>query len=550
MTECTRRGFMKSMSLAASAAATRMGLNSLSNLASALETPATDSAADRRRSPVSFHICAHPVEFMENPDLGKLLVENGIEKVWLAGYFYGQWSYDRDKLLRAKSMAEAAGLRTALVNVPLGHPGNSLGEVDKLVPLTIPPHWRYRLNVDGQEVRHCGCLNDASWQDNLGALREARRIGFHEVFMDDDLRLAVGPGVIGGCFCSDCISRYRQQTGASDRELDEIRKQVKGRIRGEALVRWLKFHGGRLTAFLDDCNSIAGDLSVGIMVMYMGNEQAGIELARLRRRLFRVGEGHFDNGSFGNPHGKLVALASAMFHRRYADRSLAFSESTAFPPTGLSAENLGRKIAVPMMADVPNVMFMSGIRMFPKTYWPTLSEHIRHARRLDRELPSGPPTGALKLWFGPGVRSVAASWPLVDCLGLGIPVEAITQVTPGGAYLVQAEDVPFLPENVLTDPKTAIVTCSTPKPPVARCRWIDVGGDWPARWRAKEAILEAVGDVPHIAGATPTAVRWYRNSNKLLVWNINETEQTMEMVCGPSSQRVKLAPGELRLAES
>jgi len=547
MNDYTRRDFIQTISRATGGAAALALARSAQHASSAELHAATEPTPAHRGRPITFNLCVHPVEFMEDRNLGKLLVDSGIEKVWLAGWFYGQWSYDKGKLLEARRMAEAAGLKTALVNVPLGHPGNSLGEVEKLVPLTIPDHWRYRLNVDGQEVRHCGCLNDASWQDNLTSLREAHRMGFREVFMDDDLRLSVGPGVIGGCFCPECIGRFKAQTGVSDAEMDEVRRQVRGRIRGEALMRWLEFHGRRLTAFINDCNVIAPDLSVGVMVMYMGCEQAGIELEHLRDRLFRVGEGHFDDGSFGKVTGKLTELASAMFHMNYADPRLAYSESTAFPPTALSAENLGRKVAVPLMAGVQNVMFMSGIRLFPKSYWPVLSAHIRRARDLVRQLPDERPTGVLKLWFGPGARSVAGSWPMIDCLGLGMPVEVVPQVTPSGVYLVQAEDVPFLPLNLLADPKGTVVTAAVPRPVGAKCAWIDVGRDWPGRWRAKQALMARMGDAPYISGTTPIAVQWFRRSKKLLVWNVNETGQNLEVVYCQRAQQMRLGSGEVSL---
>jgi len=538
---------MMSVSATVPVASVVLGSKSVSRALAAQPNSATVPTANRVRPPISFNICVHPVEFMEDRNLGKMLVDNGIEKVWLAGWFYGQWSYDRANLVEARSMAQAAGLKTALVNVPLGHPGNSLGEVEKLVPLTIPNHWRYRLNVDGQEVRHCGCLNDASWKDNLASLREAHEMGFREVFMDDDLRLSVGPGVIGGCFCPDCLTRYKAITRATDAEIVEIRRQVKGRIRGEALMRWLKFHGDRLTAFLNECNAIAPDLSVGIMVMYMGWEQAGIQLDALRHRLFRVGEGHFDDNSFGSVHGKLTEVASAMFHMCYADPRLVYSESTAFPPTGLSAENVGRKIAVALMAGVPNVMFMSGIRMFPKAYWPTLKQHIQRARDVWARLPAERPTGLVRLWFGPGARSIAPGWPLVDCLGLGIPVEAVNDVTAPGVYLVQAEDVPFLPEKVTGDDRTTIVTNSVRKPVNAKCRWLDAGKDWPDRWRLKQEILASAGNAPHVAGTTPVVARWFRKSASLLLWNVNNAEQTVDVVGNGRSQRVKLPPGQVSL---
>ncbi len=544
MNQHTRRSFLKGVSglvVGASGTAWLKGEAAL-----AADAAATSPSVGSCRPRMAFSVCVHPVEFMENPDLGKLLVSSGIEKVWLAGYFYGQWCYDKDKTLKAKAMADASGLKTAMVNVPFGHPGNSLGEVEKLVPLTIPSHWHYRINVDGQEVRHCGCLSDAMWRDNLDALREAHRMGFREVFMDDDMRLSLGPGVIGGCFCRECVDRYRRQTGASGAGIEEIRRQVRGRIPGPELMRWLKHHGGRLTTFLNECNGIAPDLSVGIMVMYMGCEQAGIELEHLRRRLFRVGEGMFDDRSFGSVGGKLTSLASAMFHMNYADPRLAYSETTAFPPTGLSAENLGRKMAVPLMAGVGNVAIMSGIRLFPKDYWSTLSRHIRRIGQVSAGVSAEKPAGVLKLWFGPGLRSVAAGWPMIECLGMGLPTEVVTQIAPSGIYAVQSDDVPFLPEAVKADP-TALIISHVPKPASVRCEWINAGTSWPSRWQAKKEIAGRLKDAPFVVGDVPVAVRWYPRAGRLLVWNVNETNQQFVIRGRGRDETAKLSAGEVAM---
>ena len=207
MNKWTRRRFLHTGSVAACGAAASRAIGAKAN------GPKVTHTSPRQR-PLSFNQCLHPSQFITDPDLADFLLDQGIEKVWLAGYFYGHWCYDKDKIVKAKQIAEAAGLRAEMIFVPLGHPGNSLGEVESLVPLTIPKHWRYRLNVDGKEVRHCGCLNDASWKGNVEALRQARQMGFKEVFMDDDLRLSVGPGVIGGCFCPGCNDRFRKETGA------------------------------------------------------------------------------------------------------------------------------------------------------------------------------------------------------------------------------------------------------------------------------------------------------------------------------------------------
>jgi hypothetical protein len=138
----------------------------------------------------------------------------------------------------------------------------------------------------------------------------------------------------------------------------------------------------------------AGNL--GIMVMYLGAEKAGIRLKDYRRVPLRVGELMFDDRSFSPVKGKTDELFSVLFHRRFAAPESAWSETTAFPSDKLSAAHLAAKLVVSTVADVRHTLFMSGVTPFPKTYWPTLASEMQRQARFHARLAGHKPHGPFK----------------------------------------------------------------------------------------------------------------------------------------------------------
>jgi len=78
----------------------------------------------------SFHVCLSPAIMEADPHLLELVGGAGVSTVWLAGFFYGHRPFPDEQLLRARSLVERAGLEAHLIDVPLGHPGDSLGSTD------------------------------------------------------------------------------------------------------------------------------------------------------------------------------------------------------------------------------------------------------------------------------------------------------------------------------------------------------------------------------------------------------------------------------------
>ena len=121
----SRRTFMAGCALAGSAV--------LTGRAMASEAPPRGRA---------FHLSVSPDSLEADPGLLDLAHGAGISQIWLSGFLYGYWYYSIDTILRWARAAEAKGMQAHVINVPLGHPGDSLGAKSGAIPLTPPTHWR------------------------------------------------------------------------------------------------------------------------------------------------------------------------------------------------------------------------------------------------------------------------------------------------------------------------------------------------------------------------------------------------------------------------
>ena len=57
----------------------------------------------------------------------------------------------------------------------------------------------------------------------------SKRAGFPRVFLDDDFRLARGPGQIGGCFCEEHRNRFLRKAGLPSSRWPELLDDVRAR---------------------------------------------------------------------------------------------------------------------------------------------------------------------------------------------------------------------------------------------------------------------------------------------------------------------------------
>lgn len=142
------------------------------------------------------------------------MVKNaGVTDIWIAGFLYGHWYFSLPRIQKACQMVGAMGMNPQVINLPLGHPGDSLGAQSEEVPLGPPANWRMGVKVDGSQ-RSGTSIHPPAADENSRALKDLQVLGVRKVFLDDDFRLAVAPGMIGGCFCAEHRQRFLEKNRA------------------------------------------------------------------------------------------------------------------------------------------------------------------------------------------------------------------------------------------------------------------------------------------------------------------------------------------------
>ncbi len=461
----------------------------------------------------------------------------GVETVWLAGFFYGFRPYPPEQIRQAQQLAARAGLRTGLITVPLGHPGDSLGSRDGNFPLTPPVHWRLGERRDGKQFAGTS-LHAPATEENAAALRDLRRFGFRSAFVDDDFRLARGPGEIGGCFCAEHRAEFLRTHDFGGTRWGELLEDVRERRFTKLLRAWVDWNCDQLTAsFRAQQRAFGGRL--GNMIMYLGAEKAGIRLRDYHRVPVRVGELMFDDASFGRVKGKTDELFSVLFHRRFVPPDRAFSETTAYPADHLAAAHLAAKLTVSTIADVRHTMFMSGLTPFPRAHWAILGPAMREQARRHELVAGHRLRGPFKHVWGEAQRYVGDDQPFSLWLALGVPFEVVEEPGRDGWTFLSDFDARQLP------PSGSVVSGQR----VGRER--PVGGGQPlevvpetldALFAFKQRLRASLKQVPTVAEDTPVVCAWYPSAKRVLLWNLLPEPRRVTLRFGDRQRAVGLGP--------
>ena len=147
-----------------------------------------------------YHLSVSPDALQADPALLELAEHAGVTDVWLTGFLYGHWHYPLEKTRIWRERVEKLGMAAHLINVPLGHPGDSLGSISGNVPLTPPRHWRARRGAERQHI--CRHLAPSTGYGRKLRSDATDPGGRHQTGVSRR-RFPPGPrpGVIGGCFC-------------------------------------------------------------------------------------------------------------------------------------------------------------------------------------------------------------------------------------------------------------------------------------------------------------------------------------------------------------
>lgn len=488
------------------------------------------------RNPRSFHVCLSPAIVERDPELVAIVRNAGVNTVWLAGYFYGHQPFPDDQLRRARKLLERAGLDAQLITVPLGHPGDSLGAKDGDFPLTPPPHWRTAQGSDGRKFVGTS-LHSPATNENAAALQQLRRRGFRTCFLDDDFRLARGPGEIGGCFCDEHRAEFLRHGGFAAARWDELNAHVAARRLTPLVRSWLDFTGDQLTNSFRAQRRAFGDL--GIMVMYLGAEKAGIRLKDYREAPFRVGELMFDDRSFAPVKGKTDELFSVLFHRRFVQPERAYSESTAYPADKLSAASMAAKLVIATLADVRHTMFMSGLTPFPREHWRVLAPAMREQARRHEEIAGHPPRGPFKHFWGEAQRLVGDDMPFSLWLAAGVPFEVVEDVPADGWTFLSDFDARQLAARQAGSNTRLVCRDSASVYPAGAER---LSESLPAMFAFKKRIGFQLQNVPHVAEDEPAVCAWYPTARKVMVWNLADQPRALTVVDGSRRMVLPLGP--------
>lgn len=491
-------------------------------------TSAFPSFAARKRAVRSFHVCLSPAIVESDPDLLTIVRDAGVRTVWLVGFLYGL-PFSADLLRQAKARVERAGLEAQVLTVPLGHPGGTPGQAQR---------------PDGAKFSGTS-LHPPVTERNVEVLRVQREIGFKQCFLDDDFRLAISPGQIGGCFCDDHRVRFLRDSGYAAGRWAELCDDVQSRRLTPLLRAWLTFTCDELTASFRAQQRAFGQ-GLGIMVMYLGAEKAGIRLRDYCKVPFRVGELMFDDRSFTPIKGKTDELFSVLFHRRVAEPEHAFSETTAAPHDHLNAANMAAKLIISTIADVRQTMFMSGLTPFPREHWNVLGPAMRQQAQMHSELAGHRPRGPFKHVWGEAQRLVGNDQAFSLWLAAGVPFEVVESPSRTGWNFLSDFDARELAARAVGSPSRFVCRSSAAShPPTAEM----VGETLTELFAFKNRIRDKLRDVPHVAEDEPAVCAWYPTARMVLVWNLSEHPRTLTVVLGSQRRTRQLGPLAAALTE-
>ena len=506
-------------------------LTAASVLTSALPAIATQNRAAR-----SFHVCLSPAIVESDPALLTIVREAGVRTVWLVGFLYST-PFSVDLLGRARARVERAGLEAQVLNVPLGHPSDAPGPQKSASAIVPSVHRQVGQRPDGKLFAGTS-LHPPATTENVEVLRGQRQLGFQQCFLDDDFRLARSPGEIGGCFCDAHRDRFLRAGGYAAGRWAELCEDVRVRRLSPLLRAWLTFTCDELTVSFR-AQQRAFRRRLGIMVMYLGAEKAGIRLRDYRNMPFRVGELMFDDRSFAPIKGKTDELFSVLFHRRFTEPERAFSETTAAPHDRLNATNMAAKLIISTIADVRQTMFMSGLIPFPREHWDVLGPAMRQQAQMHAELAGHYPRGPFKQFWGEAQRWVGDDQPFSLWLAAGVPFELIeSPVQTGWTFLSDFDARELVAQPDRTPARFVCRPSAASHPPTAEI----VGETLAELFAFKNRIKDKLRDVPHVTEDEPAVCAWYPTARKVLVWNLSEQPRTLTVVLGPQRRTMQLGP--------
>ena len=494
------------------------------------------AAKSMKSGPRTFSLCTNTATLGSNPGFFDLIVNSGVTDVWMPLFLNGYWAYTIEDIQLWKERFEKKGINVQIVTVPLGHPGNSLGGLPEYE--STPKHWPRGVDLDGNKYSGTS-LHPVITQENISVIQKVGKSGFTKLFLDDDFRLARTPGKIGGCFCNEHQHEFLAKYGYAQKEWDQLKHDIKDRQLNSITRNWINFTCDQLTNSFREQQAASSEVKLGIMVMYLGSEKAGIRLNDYKGTLMRVGELMFDDRSMTPVKGKTDELFSALFHRRFVLPELAYSETTAYPADKLSAKNMAAKLHITTIADIRNTMMMSGLEPFPFTHWSTLAPAMKKAASIHRIIAGQQPKGPFKHYWGESSRMVGDDKPFSLFLASGIPFEVTDSPAADGWTFLSDFDFNDSAANKLKSKGTTFVyRAKTDKKPAGQ-RFLEENLN--DLFAFKHEIIDQLKGIPYVMEDKPVVCTWYPKIKKVLLWNLSESKETLTVNLDGKNRSVEIS---------
>jgi hypothetical protein len=238
----------------------------------------------------------------------------------------------------------------------------------------------------------------------------------------------------------------------------------------------------------------------------------------------RVGELMFEDKHFSPVKGKTDELFSALFHRRFVTPEMAFSETTAYPATKLSAPNMAAKLHISTIADVRNTMMMSGLEPFPFTHWSALAPVMKKAASMHKKIAGQKLQGPLKHYWGESSRMVGTDKPFSLFLASGIPFEVTEKPASDGWTFLSDFDAKDVHSGKLKTNGTTFVYGSGIDQKLSGLRF--QAENLQEIFAFKQEIIPQLKGIPFVEDDKPVVCAWYPEIKTVLLWNLSETKES------------------------
>ena len=492
-----------------------------------------------------FHICTNCDVLDSDVDYPLLWKESGITDVWVCLWFYGFFPYPWDKIDLYLERLKTVGLTPHFTAVPFCHNGGSLLPTDPNSFPNLPPnYWKKAKRFDGSE--NWGFSWHAPVDDELRDSTELilKKYGSFDYFLDDDFRFANSPADIGGCICDDCRRDFLQKSAFPASRWDELLDDWRENRDTPLLRSWVDYTCDKLTYCFKKTVQALPEVDLGIMVMFMGSERAGIRLEDYKGHLFRVGEMMFNDPWFEQARNKARELFSSLFHRRFCSPGRAFSETTGYPIKQLSPRNMAAKLTVSTLSDVRNTMFMSGLPVIPASYWSTLAPRMKKEADIHNQITGRKPTGPFKHYWGLADRYMRGDE--ANCLFLltGVPFEVCDRLPADGWTFLGDASADEMDRGVLVSPGTVCLARGAS----GSGRYKKLDESFEALFDFRRSLLDRFREkgIPYIEEEIPFVLSRYESNDNspdlLVLWNVNEDEKTVHLRVGNNVKIVTVAP--------